>query len=306
MRYNQIIDLSKSASAANGNLQFAVIHKDSTLPSSPTPVSGQVFWKSDTTRLKIHDGSGWREIWKDNQSLISDTNNNYDLGSNDYKWKDAYIAGNLTDGLVDVAVADIAKKLRGTFTTDDLVGSVLTITHDAGLPSPYTVSVTISDPSGKQELTHEITYYSNTVEVDFFTAPITTGTWGYYIVIDGGASGGGGGGGGFAANTNLSNLSAPTAINVDLLPDGAQDLGSPTAKWGDIYIGGKIYCDGEVDPTAVVFTQITTPANPASGYNKTYFKSDNKMYKLTSSGVESEVGGGSGSPGGQPGTSMGV
>jgi hypothetical protein len=35
---------------------------------------------------------------------------------------------------------------------------------------------------------------------------------------------------------------------------------------------------------------ITTPANPAAGYVRLYFKSDDKLYKITSAGVESEVG----------------
>lgn len=40
--------------------------------------------------------------------------------------------------------------------------------------------------------------------------------------------------------------------------------------------------------------QIATPANPASGENKLYFKSDDKLYKLTSAGVEAEIGAGGG------------
>lgn len=44
-----------------------------------------------------------------------------------------------------------------------------------------------------------------------------------------------------------------------------------------------------------IMKHITTPSNPASGNCKLYFKSDNKLYKLTSAGAESEVGaGGSG------------
>ena len=39
----------------------------------------------------------------------------------------------------------------------------------------------------------------------------------------------------------------------------------------------------------------TTPANPASGHNKLYFKSDEKLYKLDSAGNELEVGSGTGS-----------
>lgn len=40
--------------------------------------------------------------------------------------------------------------------------------------------------------------------------------------------------------------------------------------------------------------QIATPASPDSGRNKVYFKSDDNLYKLTSSGTETEVGGGGG------------
>lgn len=38
--------------------------------------------------------------------------------------------------------------------------------------------------------------------------------------------------------------------------------------------------------------QQTTPANPAASRNKLYFKSDDKLYRLTSAGVETEVGSG--------------
>lgn len=38
------------------------------------------------------------------------------------------------------------------------------------------------------------------------------------------------------------------------------------------------------------YKQIATPSSPIAGRNKLYFKNDNKVYKLTSAGVESEVG----------------
>jgi hypothetical protein len=47
------------------------------------------------------------------------------------------------------------------------------------------------------------------------------------------------------------------------------------------------------DVGAIVSPQIATPTNPSASTNKLYFKSDDKLYKLTSGGVESEVGGGS-------------
>lgn len=43
-----------------------------------------------------------------------------------------------------------------------------------------------------------------------------------------------------------------------------------------------------------IMQQISTPGNPSSGYNKLYFKSDGKLYKLSSAGVETEIGAGGG------------
>lgn len=43
------------------------------------------------------------------------------------------------------------------------------------------------------------------------------------------------------------------------------------------------------DSTGLDIAQITTPANPDSGRNKLYFKSDDKAYTLTSAGVETTV-----------------
>lgn len=43
-----------------------------------------------------------------------------------------------------------------------------------------------------------------------------------------------------------------------------------------------------------IMKQITTPSNPSTGYNKLYFKSDGKLYKLSSAGVEAEIGAGTG------------
>lgn len=44
--------------------------------------------------------------------------------------------------------------------------------------------------------------------------------------------------------------------------------------------------------TGLELTQISTPANPASGKNLIYTKTNNKAYVLTSAGVETQVGGG--------------
>jgi hypothetical protein len=48
------------------------------------------------------------------------------------------------------------------------------------------------------------------------------------------------------ANKNLSNLTAATAVNIDLLPGtaGTLDLGSSANRWKDIYLNGTVYMGG--------------------------------------------------------------
>lgn len=46
--------------------------------------------------------------------------------------------------------------------------------------------------------------------------------------------------------------------------------------------------------SALIGKEIATPANPGAGYNKLYFKVDDKLYRLDSDGNESEVGDGAG------------
>ena len=53
------------------------------------------------------------------------------------------------------------------------------------------------------------------------------------------------------------------------------------------------------DPTitsgALTLPEIATPSTPASGFGKTYFKSDGKLYQLNDDGTETQVGSGGGS-----------
>ncbi|MEP7128003.1 MAG: hypothetical protein ABI729_04005, partial [Chitinophagales bacterium] len=48
------------------------------------------------------------------------------------------------------------------------------------------------------------------------------------------------------ANTTLSNLTSPTAVNLSLLPGTSAtiDLGSASKTWRDAYLGGFLYLDG--------------------------------------------------------------
>ncbi|HYK45391.1 MAG TPA: tail fiber domain-containing protein, partial [Parafilimonas sp.] len=49
-----------------------------------------------------------------------------------------------------------------------------------------------------------------------------------------------------SANTSLSNLVSPTAVNIDLLPnkDNKRDLGSSGKSWKDIHLDGSVYVGG--------------------------------------------------------------
>ena len=67
-------------------------------------------------------------------------------------------------------------------------------------------------------------------------------------------------------------------------------------------LSNKTLTDPEVD-NDVTFSQTATPANPAAGKNKLYFKSDNKAYILDSTGTETDLtatGGGGGGGGVTP------
>jgi len=48
------------------------------------------------------------------------------------------------------------------------------------------------------------------------------------------------------ANTALSNLTYPTAINVDLLPKSTNtyNLGSSNKQWHNLYLAGSVYLSG--------------------------------------------------------------
>lgn len=46
---------------------------------------------------------------------VPEDNNTHDLGSSSYAWKDVYIAGNISDGLNTVSVANIATKTTSTY-----------------------------------------------------------------------------------------------------------------------------------------------------------------------------------------------
>ena len=72
--------------------------------------------------------------------------------------------------------------------------------------------------------------------------------------------------------------------NIVPRADGEGNLGTSSKNWLSAFFK-TINVLG-----AMICTQIATPSNPSSGANKLYFKSDGKLYTLTSAGVETQVG----------------
>lgn len=76
------------------------------------------------------------------------------------------------------------------------------------------------------------------------------------------------------------------------ISDGSIISSSGAISFGDenLTTTGSITSAGLISSTALTMAQIATPANPSAGYDKLYFKSDDKLYRLTSAGTEALVG----------------
>ena len=89
----------------NGNIDFgnnAIIHKDSS--------NRVVIQFGGNDKVKVGNAVTYFDT-----GLEPVTSNTYDLGSSTYCWKDAYIAGNISDGVNSVTVANISKKTTSTY-----------------------------------------------------------------------------------------------------------------------------------------------------------------------------------------------
>lgn len=70
----------------------------------------------------------------------------------------------------------------GTFTNASLVANILTITHNKGLASPYSIDVTIFDNNGHPVSPDQVTGHANTVSINLTSHAPLSGTWGYVYV----------------------------------------------------------------------------------------------------------------------------
>ncbi len=85
----------------------------------------------------------------------------------------------------------------------------------------------------------------------------------------------------YRTDLNQAKISNGTAYKLLIDEDSTQSLSN------------KTYANPSITG-AITSAQTTTPANPASGSNKLYFKADGKLYTLDSAGNEAMVGSGTG------------
>jgi hypothetical protein len=92
-----------------------------------------------------------------------------------------------------------------------------------------------------------------------------------------------------------STLATSGAYSQTLTATGATNVTLPTTGTLATLGGAETFTGIKTLDTEVKLKQISTPSNPASGYNSLYAKTDGLLYKLDSSGNEVLVGSGAGS-----------
>jgi hypothetical protein len=119
---------------------------------------------------------------------------------------------------------------------------------------------------------------------------------------------------GHTGNTSNPHSVTKTQVGLGNVTDVAQlpasylDTDGTLAANSDVKVASqkaaKTYADTKLSKTgtetmtnktvddSLALKQISTPTDPSSGYDRIYFKSDDKLYKKTAAGVEAQVGGG--------------
>lgn len=100
----------------------------------------------------------------------------------------------------------------------------------------------------------------------------------------------------FKSDNNLYKLNS-SGVETEITAGKLSSIGTSTdnaiVRWdgvgGDTLQNSSLLVD---DVGATVNPHIATPTTPSSGTIKLYFKNDDKLYKLTSGGIESEIGAG--------------
>jgi hypothetical protein len=200
---SDVADAISKKHTASGQFNQAIAAEISALADKETPVNDDVFLAEDSAtgtpfgKIKIR----WEKI---KETLKSYFDGLYDaIGA-----ATAAINGHkdLTTGVHGVGAGTIAKTaditksavgldnvtndaqlkssqlVKGTFVDGDLVAGVLTITHNLGLVTNFSVLITIIDDNDKVIIPDEIACLTNTTTVDLTSYGTLTGTWKYILL----------------------------------------------------------------------------------------------------------------------------
>lgn len=85
-------------------------------------------------------------------------------------------------------------------------------------------------------------------------------------------------------NNTTMTVSPPTTASSSDFYFISSNTTSPAMQ-----VNGKLKVTGSIDPTFVDFAQIIQPSNPGANHDRLYFKSDDNLYKLDSSGTETQI-----------------
>jgi len=143
MKWNGIVDFSKSVTNSSGNVQFHVVHKGTSFPTVPSPQEGQLFFRTDLDTLYAFDGSIW------NKSVNGITASDVPVADGGGNWTSTNVEGVLDeiDGRLDTLELPAAiskwneaasiltpKTTNGilNITTNGSIGDSVTIVNSAG------------------------------------------------------------------------------------------------------------------------------------------------------------------------------
>ena len=277
IKYLAGLDIDGNITLNGNQLVSAAINSGSSDPTGLT--AGQLFFRSDTDRLRVYDGSAWKNVGIDN------TNNFVDGGS--------FSGGTLTlsrSGLSDITITGFLQ--LGTTSTTALAGDTTTISSSqASAITANTAKVTFpgfgtTSSTAMRGNTTTISssqasaITANTAKVTFpgFGTTSTTALRGDTF-IPGAANNGiltiatsgiASGGGTFSANQSSNNTITITATEADTLST-VTARGATTGD--DVTFEGDVFMEGTLDMNSGIIENLADPSSAQEAATKNYVDS---------------------------------